>query len=142
MADMYCRFGCHINTKAIHDYFSPIQACSAKSLERLRSQQDGLRSLQSQVGYLKDLVHGLMQDAPQTPGGSTEGAQRLQQHAQDTEKEYEAVTEKVRIRVIVHDTEHAWECVIICGTKLLSFTGRQGPIQIETIQNDSLCFSK
>ncbi|XP_075995247.1 microtubule-actin cross-linking factor 1 isoform X3 [Genypterus blacodes] len=71
------------------------QACSAKSLERLRSQQDGLRSLQSQVGYLKDLVQGLVQDAPQTPGGSTEGAERLQQHAHNTEKEYQGVTDKI-----------------------------------------------
>ncbi|KAM3858524.1 microtubule-actin cross-linking factor 1, isoforms 1/2/3/4/5 [Diretmus argenteus] len=71
------------------------QACSAKSLERLRSQQDGLRSLQPQVVYLRDLALGLVQDAPQTPGGSTEGAQRLQQHAQDTERDYGDVTEKI-----------------------------------------------
>ncbi|KAF7655257.1 hypothetical protein LDENG_00058710, partial [Lucifuga dentata] len=71
------------------------QACSAKSLERLRSQQEGLRSLQPQVVYLKDLVQGLVQDAPQTPEGSTEGAQRLQHQVQDTEKEYGNVTEKI-----------------------------------------------
>lgn len=46
--------------------------------------------------YLKDLAQGLVQDAPQTPGGSTEGAQRLQEQAKDTEKEYEDVTDKVR----------------------------------------------
>ncbi|XP_036070195.1 microtubule-actin cross-linking factor 1 isoform X6 [Oryzias melastigma] len=71
------------------------QACSAKSLERLRSQQESLRSLQPQVVYLKDLAQGLVQDAPQTPGGSTEGAQRLQEQAKDTEKEYEDVTDKI-----------------------------------------------
>ncbi|KAJ0055113.1 hypothetical protein NL108_009860, partial [Boleophthalmus pectinirostris] len=71
------------------------QACSAKSLERLRSQQDSLRSLQPQVVYLKDLAQGLVQDAPQTPGGSTEGADRLQNQAKDTEKEYEEVTDKI-----------------------------------------------
>uniref|UniRef100_A0A665W9A7 Microtubule actin crosslinking factor 1 n=1 Tax=Echeneis naucrates TaxID=173247 RepID=A0A665W9A7_ECHNA len=54
------------------------QACSVKSLERLRSQQENLRSLQPQVVYLRDLAQGLVQDAPQTPGGSAEGAQRLQ----------------------------------------------------------------
>ncbi|CAL8297896.1 unnamed protein product [Lota lota] len=71
------------------------QACSAKSLERLRSQQEALRSLKPQVVYLRDLAQGLVQDAPQTPGGSREGAERLRQQATDTEKEYEDVTEKV-----------------------------------------------
>ncbi|XP_039977302.1 microtubule-actin cross-linking factor 1 isoform X2 [Xiphias gladius] len=71
------------------------QACSAKSLERLRSQQENLRSLQPQVVYLRDLAQGLVQDAPQTPGGSTEGVQRLQEQAKDTEKEYDDVTGKI-----------------------------------------------
>ncbi|XP_062265327.1 microtubule-actin cross-linking factor 1 isoform X4 [Platichthys flesus] len=71
------------------------QACSAKSLERLRSQQENLRSLQPQVVYLRDLAQGLVQDAPQTPGGGTEGAQRLQEQAKDTEKEYDEVTGKI-----------------------------------------------
>ncbi|XP_053190365.1 microtubule-actin cross-linking factor 1 isoform X6 [Scomber japonicus] len=71
------------------------QACTAKSLERLRSQQDSLRSLQPQVVYLRDLAQGLVQDAPQRPGGSAEGAQRLQEHAKDTEKEFEGVTDKI-----------------------------------------------
>uniref|UniRef100_A0AAQ5ZBP5 Microtubule actin crosslinking factor 1 n=1 Tax=Amphiprion ocellaris TaxID=80972 RepID=A0AAQ5ZBP5_AMPOC len=52
------------------------QACSAKSLERLRSQQESLRSLQPQVVYLRDLAQGLVQDAPQTPSGSTEGIEQ------------------------------------------------------------------
>uniref|UniRef100_A0A665WW59 Microtubule actin crosslinking factor 1 n=1 Tax=Echeneis naucrates TaxID=173247 RepID=A0A665WW59_ECHNA len=68
------------------------QACSVKSLERLRSQQENLRSLQPQVVYLRDLAQGLVQDAPQTPGGSAEGAQRLQDQAKATEKEYDDVT--------------------------------------------------
>nr|XP_033493655.1 microtubule-actin cross-linking factor 1 isoform X18 [Epinephelus lanceolatus] len=71
------------------------QACSAKSLERLRSQQESLRSLNPQVVYLRDLAQGLVQDAPQTPGGSTEGAQRLQEQARETEKEFEDVTDKI-----------------------------------------------
>uniref|UniRef100_A0A3Q2WWT3 Microtubule actin crosslinking factor 1 n=1 Tax=Haplochromis burtoni TaxID=8153 RepID=A0A3Q2WWT3_HAPBU len=74
------------------------QACSAKSLERLRSQQESLRSLQPQVVYLRDLAQGLVQDAPQTPGGSTEGTRRLQEQAKDAEKEYEDVTDKVGSR--------------------------------------------
>lgn len=85
---------------------SPIQACSAKSLERLRSQQDSLRSLQPQVVYLRDLAQGLVQDSPQTKGGSTEGAQRLQEQARDTEKEYDDVTDKVRSRVTVGQRHH------------------------------------
>ncbi|KAM7384719.1 hypothetical protein PAMA_011869 [Pampus argenteus] len=71
------------------------QACSAKSLERLRSQQDSLRSLQPQVVYLRDLAQGLVQDAPQRLGDSTDGAHRLQEYAKDTEKEYEDVTDKI-----------------------------------------------
>lgn len=74
-----------------------MQACSAKSLERLRSQQESLRSLQHQVVYLKDLAQGLVQDAPQTPGGSTEGARRLQEQAKEAEEEYAEVTDKVRM---------------------------------------------
>ncbi|KAM9738533.1 microtubule-actin cross-linking factor 1 isoform 7-T8 [Menidia menidia] len=73
------------------------QACSAKSLERLRSQQESLSSLQPQVVYLRDLAQGLVQDAPQTPGGSTEGAQRLQDQARDTERAYQDVTDKVEL---------------------------------------------
>ncbi|KAM6959202.1 microtubule-actin cross-linking factor 1 [Aplochiton taeniatus] len=71
------------------------QACSNKSLERLRSQQEALRSLQPQVVYLRDLAMGLVQDAPQTPGGSTQGGQVLAQHAAETEKEYGGITEKI-----------------------------------------------
>ncbi|KAM9839141.1 microtubule-actin cross-linking factor 1, isoforms 1/2/3/4 [Aulostomus maculatus] len=71
------------------------QACSAKSLERLRSQQESLRSLQPQVVYLRDLAQGLVQDAPQRPDDSTKGAQKLQGQAKDTEKEYEDVTDKI-----------------------------------------------
>uniref|UniRef100_G3NBA0 Microtubule actin crosslinking factor 1 n=1 Tax=Gasterosteus aculeatus TaxID=69293 RepID=G3NBA0_GASAC len=71
------------------------QACSSKSLERLRSQQEGLRSLKPQVVYLRDLAQGLVQDAPQTLGGSSDGAQRLQEQARGTEKEYDDVTDKI-----------------------------------------------
>lgn len=74
----------------------PVQACSAKSLERLRSQQESLRSLQPQVVYLKDLVQGLVQDVPRMPGHATEGSQRLQEQAANTEKQFADVTDKVR----------------------------------------------
>ncbi|KAG5842290.1 hypothetical protein ANANG_G00176050 [Anguilla anguilla] len=40
------------------------QACSNKSLERLRGQQEALLSLQPQVAYLRGLAGGLVQDAP------------------------------------------------------------------------------
>lgn len=80
-------------------YFSAIQACSAKSLERLRSQQESLSSLKPQVVYIRDLARGLVQDFSQTPGGNTEGAQKLQRQAEDTEKEYDDVTDKVRSSV-------------------------------------------
>ncbi|XP_066529620.1 microtubule-actin cross-linking factor 1 isoform X2 [Hoplias malabaricus] len=71
------------------------QACSNKSLERLRSQQEMLNTLQPQVVYLRDLAQGLVQDMPQAAGSSGEGEQRLVQQARDTEKELEEVTEKI-----------------------------------------------
>ncbi|XP_061786769.1 microtubule-actin cross-linking factor 1 isoform X2 [Nerophis lumbriciformis] len=71
------------------------QACSAKSLERLRSQQESLKCLQPQVVYLRDLAQGLVQDAPQSPGVNSEGAQRLQEQAKNTETEYEDVGNKI-----------------------------------------------
>ncbi|XP_045082277.1 microtubule-actin cross-linking factor 1-like isoform X11 [Coregonus clupeaformis] len=71
------------------------QACSNKSLERLRSQQETLHSLQPQVAYLRDLAQGLVQDAPHSAGGGGEGGQRLEQLARDTDREFEDVSEKI-----------------------------------------------
>ncbi|XP_031645197.1 microtubule-actin cross-linking factor 1 isoform X26 [Oncorhynchus kisutch] len=71
------------------------QACSNKSLERLRSQQETLHSLQPQVAYLRDLAQGLVQDAPHTAGGGVEGGQRLEQQARDTDREFGDVSEKI-----------------------------------------------
>ncbi|XP_077362461.1 microtubule-actin cross-linking factor 1 isoform X5 [Festucalex cinctus] len=71
------------------------QACSAKSLERLRSQQENLACLQPQVVYLRDLAQGLVQDAPQTSEGSDEGAQRLQEQAKHTQNEFDDVSSKL-----------------------------------------------
>ncbi|XP_051728258.1 microtubule-actin cross-linking factor 1 isoform X19 [Ctenopharyngodon idella] len=70
------------------------QACSNKSLERLRSQQELLNSVQPQVVYLRNLAQGLLQDAPEISGAGEDGGQRLMQQARDTEKEFEEVTEK------------------------------------------------
>lgn len=81
------------------------QACSNKSLERLRSQQELLNSVQPQVVYLRNLAQGLLQDAPVA---GEDGGQRLMQQARDTEKEFEEVTEKVRESA--HDQEPV-ECV-------------------------------
>ncbi|XP_053719858.1 microtubule-actin cross-linking factor 1 isoform X18 [Synchiropus splendidus] len=71
------------------------QACSTKSLERLRTQQENLGSLQNQVVYLRDLAHGLVQDAPQRPEGGSGGAQKLLEQARDTEKDYKDVSDKM-----------------------------------------------
>ncbi|XP_052440234.1 microtubule-actin cross-linking factor 1 isoform X18 [Carassius gibelio] len=70
------------------------QACSNKSLERLRSQQELLNSVQPQVVYLRNLAQGLLQDAPEISRAGEDGGQRLLQQALDTEKEFEEVTEK------------------------------------------------
>ncbi|XP_077405806.1 microtubule-actin cross-linking factor 1 isoform X18 [Vanacampus margaritifer] len=71
------------------------QACSAKSLERLRGQQENLACLQPQVVYLRDLAQGLVQDAPQRPQGHAEGAQRLQEQAKHTQSEFDDVSNKL-----------------------------------------------
>ncbi|XP_059365704.1 microtubule-actin cross-linking factor 1 isoform X12 [Carassius carassius] len=70
------------------------QACSNKNLERLRSQQELLNSIQPQVVYLQNLAQGLLQDAPEISRAGEDGGQRLLQQARDTEKEFEDVTEK------------------------------------------------
>ncbi|XP_051948301.1 microtubule-actin cross-linking factor 1-like [Xyrauchen texanus] len=70
------------------------QACSNKSLERLRNQQEMLNSLQPQVLYLCNLAQGLLQDAPEISGASEDGSQMLLQQACDTERDFEEVTEK------------------------------------------------
>ncbi|XP_061521080.1 microtubule-actin cross-linking factor 1 isoform X4 [Phycodurus eques] len=68
------------------------QACSAKSLERLRSQQETLACLQPRVVYLRDLAQGLAQDAPLGPGG---GAQGLQDRAEHTQRQFDHVSAKL-----------------------------------------------
>ncbi|XP_072561814.1 microtubule-actin cross-linking factor 1, isoforms 1/2/3/4/5 isoform X5 [Paramormyrops kingsleyae] len=68
------------------------QACSNKSLERLRAQQEALCSLQPQVAYLHDLARGLVLDAP---GGTREGRLRLEGQAQELQKEFGDMGEKM-----------------------------------------------
>ncbi|XP_048849639.1 LOW QUALITY PROTEIN: microtubule-actin cross-linking factor 1 [Brienomyrus brachyistius] len=68
------------------------QACSNKSLERLRAQQEALCSLQPQVAYLRDLAGGLVLDAP---GSTSEGRLRLEGKAQELEKEFGDMGEKM-----------------------------------------------
>ncbi|XP_035285061.1 microtubule-actin cross-linking factor 1 isoform X25 [Anguilla anguilla] len=70
------------------------QACSNKSLERLRGQQEALLSLQPQVAYLRGLAGGLVQDAPGGAAGD-QGGQRLEQQARDMEREFGDVSEKI-----------------------------------------------
>uniref|UniRef100_A0A4W5PXY9 Microtubule actin crosslinking factor 1 n=1 Tax=Hucho hucho TaxID=62062 RepID=A0A4W5PXY9_9TELE len=67
------------------------QACSNKSLERLRSQQETLHSLQPQVAYLRDLAQGLVQDTPHTEGGGGEGGQRLEQKGDKERKPFMSI---------------------------------------------------
>lgn len=62
--------------------------------------------------YLRDLAQGLVQDSPQTAGGSTEGTQRLQELAKETEKDYDDVTEKVRGGVMVRKRDIKWKLVV------------------------------
>ncbi|XP_069051429.1 microtubule-actin cross-linking factor 1 isoform X15 [Lepisosteus oculatus] len=71
------------------------QACSSKSLERLRSQQGALEALRPQVAYFRDLARGLVQDAPEAAGGDSEGGRRLARQAADTEQEFADVGQKV-----------------------------------------------
>ncbi|XP_061678747.1 microtubule-actin cross-linking factor 1 isoform X3 [Syngnathoides biaculeatus] len=67
------------------------QACTAKSLERLRNQQESLARLRPQVVYLRDLAQGLARDAPDTP----DGARRLLDRAERTQSDFDRVGDKL-----------------------------------------------
>ncbi|XP_077599175.1 microtubule-actin cross-linking factor 1 isoform X4 [Stigmatopora nigra] len=71
------------------------QACSAKSLERLRSQRENLASLRPRVEYLRDLAQGLARDAPQSPEAGAEGAPEPRERAARTQCEFEEVAGKL-----------------------------------------------
>ncbi|XP_072273876.1 microtubule-actin cross-linking factor 1 isoform X4 [Pyxicephalus adspersus] len=66
------------------------QACSSKNLENMRSQQDMLQNLETQVQYLRNLIQGLTEDAPKGSDVS-----RLLQQAQDVQHNFETVKQEV-----------------------------------------------
>ncbi|KAK1153105.1 hypothetical protein AOXY_G30446 [Acipenser oxyrinchus oxyrinchus] len=69
------------------------QACSGKSMERMRAQLEDLQAVQPQVEYLRDLARGLLEDAP--TGGQTEDCALLDRQARDAEREFNSVREKL-----------------------------------------------
>ncbi|XP_053310588.1 microtubule-actin cross-linking factor 1 [Spea bombifrons] len=66
------------------------QACSSKNLENMRSHQDMLTALDTQIRYLKDLIQGLTGDAPKGSDVST-----LIQQADDVQQDFENVKREV-----------------------------------------------
>ncbi|XP_041438126.1 microtubule-actin cross-linking factor 1 isoform X6 [Xenopus laevis] len=66
------------------------QACSSKNLESMRSQQDMLLALEAQILYLRNLIQGLMADAPQGSDVS-----HLVYQAQQVQHDFEMVKEDV-----------------------------------------------
>ncbi|XP_032901182.1 microtubule-actin cross-linking factor 1 isoform X21 [Amblyraja radiata] len=73
----------------IYDALGP-QAYSNKNLEKLRTRQESLQILESQVDYLRDLAQGLAEDAPDGADSS-----RLLQQAELVQQEYGSVKERV-----------------------------------------------
>ncbi|XP_040192935.1 microtubule-actin cross-linking factor 1 isoform X12 [Rana temporaria] len=66
------------------------QSCSSKNLENMKTQQDMLQNLETQVQYLKNLIQGLTEDAPK---GSD--ASRLLHQAEDVQHNFENVKQEV-----------------------------------------------
>ncbi|XP_069827488.1 microtubule-actin cross-linking factor 1 isoform X3 [Dendropsophus ebraccatus] len=66
------------------------QACSSKNLENMKSQQEMLQNLDSQVQYLKNLIQGLTEDAPK--GSDVSG---LLRQAEDVQHDFETVKQEV-----------------------------------------------
>ncbi|XP_053563264.1 microtubule-actin cross-linking factor 1 isoform X5 [Bombina bombina] len=66
------------------------QACSTKNLDNIRSQQDTLHSLGTQVKYLNDLIQGLVEDAP---AGSD--VSDLVHQVEAVQQDYETVKQEV-----------------------------------------------
>ncbi|XP_062889790.1 microtubule-actin cross-linking factor 1 isoform X17 [Mobula hypostoma] len=66
------------------------QACSNKNLEKLRTRQEALQILASQVEYLRDLARGLAEDAPDGADSS-----QLLQQAELVQQEYGDVKQRV-----------------------------------------------
>lgn len=66
------------------------QSCSSKNLENMKTQQDMLQNLETQVQYLKNLIQGLTEDAPK---GSD--ASRLLHQVEDVQHNFENVKQEV-----------------------------------------------
>ncbi|XP_044275369.1 microtubule-actin cross-linking factor 1 isoform X15 [Varanus komodoensis] len=84
----------------IYEALGP-QACSAKNLEKLRTQQEALQALESQVDYLRNFTQGLVEDAPD---GSD--ASHLLSQAEVAQQDFKAVKQKVN------------ECCVLMESKL------------------------
>ncbi|KAM4795882.1 microtubule-actin cross-linking factor 1 [Rhinophrynus dorsalis] len=66
------------------------QACSSKNLENMRSQQDMLKALDTQILYLKNLIQGLKEDAPVGSDVS-----QLVRQAENVQQDFEMVKQEV-----------------------------------------------
>ncbi|XP_056412563.1 microtubule-actin cross-linking factor 1 isoform X14 [Hyla sarda] len=66
------------------------QACSSKNLENMKSQQEMLQNLDTQVQYLKNLIQGLTEDAPKGSDVSS-----LLHQAEDVQHDFETVKQEV-----------------------------------------------
>lgn len=66
------------------------QACSSKNLENMKSQQEMLQNLDTQVQYLKNLIQGLTEDAPKGSDVSS-----LLRQAEDVQQDFESVKQEV-----------------------------------------------
>ncbi|XP_071992635.1 microtubule-actin cross-linking factor 1 isoform X17 [Engystomops pustulosus] len=66
------------------------QACSNKNLENMKSQQEMLQNLDTQVQYLKNLIQGLTEDAPKGSDVSS-----LLRQAEDVQNDFDTVKQEV-----------------------------------------------
>ncbi|XP_078536890.1 microtubule-actin cross-linking factor 1 isoform X2 [Lissotriton helveticus] len=73
----------------IYEALGP-QACSNKNLEKMRAQQETLQAVEPQVVYLKDLIQGLVADAP-----SGSDSSELLHQTESMQQEFGLVKHKV-----------------------------------------------
>ncbi|XP_040280539.1 microtubule-actin cross-linking factor 1 isoform X5 [Bufo bufo] len=66
------------------------QACSSKNLENMKSQQEMLQNLDTQVQYLKNIIQGLTEDAPKGSDVSC-----LLRQAEDVQHDFETIKQEV-----------------------------------------------
>ncbi|KAM9320102.1 microtubule-actin cross-linking factor 1 [Gastrophryne carolinensis] len=66
------------------------QACSSKNLENMRSQQDMLQNLKTHIQYMKNLIQGLTEDAPEGSDLS-----RLLNQADEVQHTFDTVKQEV-----------------------------------------------